>query len=364
MGKIEKLLANLDKPKINKAFRENSKRRLVSYAKNETANELFIVKVLKEILNPLKVSTYLKTQVRQRLINLKRRKTLWEVISEIFEGSFVKILASWTIASLFFVNIIWFNTTSADIESVIFSNKWDVYIQHLWENWKKIYSNEILEIWDKIIIDDWKIVLIISEKNWENLKAIAKNSWIITSRRHINLPWKHIDLPILTESDKEIIKMWIENWIDAVAVSFVRNKEDILEVWDFIWDLLHYIVWRFFKNKILKKDFSLVQKVENKLKWHSLIDKLIVIKYTPPITSLWLLYLWYAKTNFKQFIKAGVIISIISSIFITSIWYNFWYLFKDENDFRYLIILLFLSFVVFYFLLRVITKYLIKKIYE
>jgi len=150
MGKIEKLLANLDKPKINKAFRENSKRRLVSYAKNETANELFIVKVLKEILNPLKVSTYLKTQVRQRLINLKRRKTLWEVISEIFEGSFVKILASWTIASLFFVNIIWFNTTSADIESVIFSNKWDVYIQHLWENWKKIYSNEILEIWDKI----------------------------------------------------------------------------------------------------------------------------------------------------------------------------------------------------------------------
>ena len=76
MGKIEKLLANLDKPKINKAFRENSKRRLVSYAKNETANELFIVKVLKEILNPLKVSTYLKTQVRQRLINLKRRKTL------------------------------------------------------------------------------------------------------------------------------------------------------------------------------------------------------------------------------------------------------------------------------------------------
>jgi len=135
-------------------------------------------------------------------------------------------------------------------------------------------------------------------------------------------------------------------------------------IWDFVWDLLHYIVWRFFKNKILKKDFSLVQKVENKLKWHSLIDKLIVIKYTPPITSLWLLYLWYAKTNFKQFIKAGVIISIISSIFITSIWYNFWYLFKDENDFRYLIILLFLSFVVFYFLLRVITKYLIKKIYE
>lgn len=150
MEKIEKLLANLESPKINKAFRENSKRRLVSYAKNETANELFIVKVLKEILSPLKVSLYLKTKVRDRLMNLKRIKTLWEIISEIFQDSFVKILASWTIASLFFVNIIWFNTTSADIESQIFAIKWDVYIQHLWENWKEISSNEILEIWDKI----------------------------------------------------------------------------------------------------------------------------------------------------------------------------------------------------------------------
>lgn len=150
MEKIEKLLANLESPKINKAFRENSKRRLVSYAKNETANELFIVKVLKEILSPLKVSLYLKTKVRDRLMNLKRRKTLWEIISEIFQDSFVKILASWTIASLFFVNIIWFNTTSADIESQIFAVKWNVYIQHLWENWKEISSNEILEIWDKI----------------------------------------------------------------------------------------------------------------------------------------------------------------------------------------------------------------------
>jgi hypothetical protein len=79
MIKIEKLLANLDKPEINKAFRENSKRRLISYAKNETANELFIVKVLKEILNPLKVSLYLKTKVRERLLRLKRRKTFLEV---------------------------------------------------------------------------------------------------------------------------------------------------------------------------------------------------------------------------------------------------------------------------------------------
>lgn len=158
MEKIEKLLADLETPKINNAFRENSRRRLVSYAKNEKVSEIFIVKVLKEILNPLKVSLYLKTKVRERLMNLKRRKTFWEVIWEVFQDSFTRILASWTIASLFFVNIIWFNTTSADIESIIFSVEWEVYIQHLWEDWEKIYSNEILSIWDKI-------------KTWENSVA-------------------------------------------------------------------------------------------------------------------------------------------------------------------------------------------------
>ncbi len=178
MIKIEKLLANLEKPKINKAFRENSRRRLISYAKNETANELFIVKVLKEILNPLKVSLYLKTQVRSRLMNLKKRKTFWEVFWEVFYDSFTKILASWTIASLFFVNIIWFNSTSADIESQLFAIKWDVYIQHLWENWREINSNEILSIWDKIKTWEDSIAEIYFYDN--SVSRIAENTriWI------------------------------------------------------------------------------------------------------------------------------------------------------------------------------------------
>lgn len=163
---------------MNNAFRENSRRRLVSYAKNETTNELFIIKVLKEILNPLRVTLYLKTKVRNRILNLKRRKSLWELFWEILQDSFVKILASWTIASLFFVNIIWFNTTSADVQSQILSIKWDVYIQHLWENWKKIYSNEVLSIWDKIKTEEDSIAEIYFYDN--SVSRIASNTriWI------------------------------------------------------------------------------------------------------------------------------------------------------------------------------------------
>jgi len=54
----------------------------------------------------------------------------------------------------------------------------------------------------------------------------------------------------------------------------------------------------------------------------------------------------------------------LSSFFITIIWYNFWYLFKDNDNFVLFISLVFVSFVIFYFVFRKISKFIIKKIYE
>lgn len=134
-------------------------------------------------------------------------------------------------------------------------------------------------------------------------------------------------------------------------------------IWEFIWDILHYIIWRFFKKNILKeKNFSLFKKFEKKLEHHSLMDKLIVIKYTPPITSIWLIYLWFQKTHFKKFLKNGAILAIFNAILITSIWYNFWKYFVIQDDFKYLIIWLMLCFLILYMSVKVTTNYLIKKI--
>jgi len=155
--------------------------------------------------------------------------------------------------------------------------------------------------------------------------------------------------------------------LSFLAVKFHFSFLDIYIfafLWDFLWDLWHFLFWRFFSVKILKKDFSLVQKIDKKLKNHSLLDKLIVIKYTPPITSLGLIYLWFSKISFKNYIKNSFYISVFSAFFITFIWYNFWYLFKDKDNLVYLIFWSFLSFVVFYFLFKIITKYIIKKIYD
>lgn len=134
-------------------------------------------------------------------------------------------------------------------------------------------------------------------------------------------------------------------------------------LWEFWWDFLHYMIWRFFKKNVFRdKKFNIFEKIEKKLENHSLMDKLIVIKYTPPITSIGLIYLGFQKTNFKSFMNNWAILALFNAILITSIWYNFGSLIKDKNDFEYLLMGLMFSFLLFYMLVKVITSYFIKKI--
>lgn len=134
-------------------------------------------------------------------------------------------------------------------------------------------------------------------------------------------------------------------------------------VWELFWDIGHYLIWKFAKKTFFKKEkYHRIEKLEHKLQRHSLFDKLLIIKYTPPITSIGLMYLWFNKISLKEFIKNDIILIIISSIFITLIWYNSGFLFKDKNNFIYLIMALSISLTLFYFWTKHISKYFIKKI--
>lgn len=136
-------------------------------------------------------------------------------------------------------------------------------------------------------------------------------------------------------------------------------------LWEFLWDLMHYFIWRFFKKNIFKdKNFVFFEKIEKKLEKHSLFDKLVVIKYTPPITSIWLIYMWFQKIDIKKFIKNIFIFSVLNSILIVFIWFNFWKYFVNSNDFKYLIIWILISFLLVYLLLKLITSYFIKNILD
>ena len=133
-------------------------------------------------------------------------------------------------------------------------------------------------------------------------------------------------------------------------------------IWEFFWDLAHYFVWRFFeKNLLSNKKYKVFEKIEKKLENHSLFDQIIVIKYIPPITSIWLLYLGFNKTNLITFIKNVTIFALLNSLIITFIWFNFWILIKDKQEFEYIIIWIMVSLLILYLTLKIITSFITKK---
>ncbi|KAE8674990.1 Pyruvate kinase, cytosolic isozyme [Hibiscus syriacus] len=61
--------------------------------------------------------------------------------------------------------------------------------------------------------------------------CLCENSAMLGERKKVNLPGVVVDLPTLTEKDKEDILQWgVPNQIDMIALSFVRKGSDIVEV--------------------------------------------------------------------------------------------------------------------------------------
>jgi len=74
------------------------------------------------------------------------------------------------------------------------------------------------------------------EKLSDHIKIEILNDSEIGSRRHINLPGVKLKLPGITDKDKTDVLFAIENDYDFIAMSFVRNKENIQELRDLLSD--------------------------------------------------------------------------------------------------------------------------------
>lgn len=86
----------------------------------------------------------------------------------------------------------------------------------------------------KILFDDGKIELEITEINSIAISARVILGGILYSDKGVNLPGTSLDIPGFTQKDHDDLVFGLENNIDAVAISFVRGPEDIQHVKDFI----------------------------------------------------------------------------------------------------------------------------------
>lgn len=81
-----------------------------------------------------------------------------------------------------------------------------------------------------ILIDDGELELKVLRREGNSLECLIENDSVLGSSKSVNIPGVKICLPSLTEKDKSFIKMAIEQDIDFIAHSFVRNRQDVKDV--------------------------------------------------------------------------------------------------------------------------------------
>ncbi|MCM1177699.1 MAG: pyruvate kinase [Bacteroides sp.] len=81
-----------------------------------------------------------------------------------------------------------------------------------------------------ILIDDGSVDLLVEEKTVDTLVCRGCNNGVIKGKKSVNVPNVHISLPALTPKDKQFVEWAIHADIDFIAHSFVRTKDDLIEI--------------------------------------------------------------------------------------------------------------------------------------
>jgi len=83
---------------------------------------------------------------------------------------------------------------------------------------------------DTILIDDGLIGLKVKEIHGEDIVCLVENGGSLGQRKGVNVPNVRVNLPGITDKDREDILFGIQEGIDFIAASFVRDAEAIKEI--------------------------------------------------------------------------------------------------------------------------------------
>ena len=88
---------------------------------------------------------------------------------------------------------------------------------------------------ERILLDDGKLIFeVVSTNQTNEVKAKVIQGGPLKSKKGVNLPNTNISQPALTEKDKLDALFAIEQQVDWMALSFVRNTKDLKELKDII----------------------------------------------------------------------------------------------------------------------------------
>ena len=113
-----------------------------------------------------------------------------------------------------------------------------------------------INVGEKILIDDGKILLKVIETNKKNkIHTEVIQGGELSSKKGFNLPNTEISQPALTDKDIKDAIFSIKQSVDWIALSFVRQSQDIIDLQELM-------------KKYLDKKIPIISKIENRsLTW-------------------------------------------------------------------------------------------------
>lgn len=89
---------------------------------------------------------------------------------------------------------------------------------------------ETVNVGDRITVDNGLINLEVLEKNNNLMRCKVLDGGKLGSKKHVNLPGIRVNLPAITQKDREDILFALERELDYIALSFVREASDVLQL--------------------------------------------------------------------------------------------------------------------------------------
>ncbi len=94
------------------------------------------------------------------------------------------------------------------------------------------YENFVhdISVGDTILLDNGEIHMKVLAKSASQVECEVLTEGTLGSRRHINLPGVKVSLPALTAKDIADVQVGLEVGVDYIALSFVREAKDLLQL--------------------------------------------------------------------------------------------------------------------------------------
>lgn len=95
---------------------------------------------------------------------------------------------------------------------------------------------DAVHVGDKITVDNGLINLQVLSKEAHHMRCRVIDGGSLKSKAHVNLPGVRVKLPAITEKDRQDILFGMEQEVDYIALSFVREAKDVLDLKELLAD--------------------------------------------------------------------------------------------------------------------------------